>query len=230
MTGRKAEGAAPLANQDSFIEEVNEEVRRDRLYALLRRYGWIAVLLIVILVGGAAWNEWRKASDRAEAEALGNAVVAALETAGPEARRQALAGIETGEDRGAEALVALLLAGADRETGAGAEARAGLERLAGDADLAPLYRDLAALKAVLLSGGELSAEDRISRLQGLALPGAPYRLLALEQIALAEVARGDVEAALGRLREIAADGQVTPGQRRRTAQLMVALGGAPGAI
>lgn len=219
-----------MANQDSFIEEVNEEVRRDRLYTLLRRYGWIAVLLILVLVGGAAWNEWRKASARAEAEALGNAVVAALETADPEARRTALSAVETGQNEGAAALIALLVAGIDRETGGTAEARTGLEALAGDPDLAPLYRDLAALKAVLLAGDELSAEDRIARLQALALPGAPYRLLALEQIALAEVARGDVDEALARLREIATDGQATPSQRRRTAQLMVALGGTPGAI
>ena len=219
-----------MANQDSFIEEVNEEVRRDRLYALLRRYGWIAILLILVLVGGAAWNEWRKASERAQAEALGNAVVAALEAPDADARRSALTGIDTGENSGAAALVALLLAGLDREAGDRAEARAGLEGLAGDASLPPLYRDLAALKIVLLSGDEMSADDRVAQLQALALPGAPYRLLALEQIALAEVARGDVDAALTRLGEIAADGQATPSQRRRTAQLMVALGGSPGAI
>lgn len=219
-----------MANQDSFIEEVNEEVRRDRLYALLRRYGWIAILLILVLVGGAAWNEWRKASERAQAEALGNAVVAALEAPDADARRSALTDIDTAENNGAAALVALLLAGLDREAGDRAEARAGLEGLAGDASLPPLYRDLAALKIVLLSGDEMSADDRIAQLQALALPGAPYRLLALEQIALAEVARGDVDAALTRLGEIAADGQATPSQRRRTAQLMVALGGSPGAI
>ena len=219
-----------MANQDSFIEEVNEEVRRDRLYSLLRRYGWIAVLVILILVGGAAWNEWRKATAQAKAEALGDAVVAALETDDADARRAALAAIDTGENGGADALIALLLAGLDREIGDGARARAGLEALASDPELSPLYRDLASLKAVLLSGDELSPDERVSRLQGLALPGAPYRLLALEQIALAEVARGDVEAALARLSEITADGQATPSQRRRTAQLIVALGGSPGAI
>ena len=36
-----------MSDTDSFIDEVNEEVRRDRLYHLLRRYGWIAALAIV---------------------------------------------------------------------------------------------------------------------------------------------------------------------------------------
>ena len=57
-----------MSNPESFIEEVNEEVRRDRLYGLLRRYGWIAVLAILLIVGGAAYSEYRKAQARAQAE------------------------------------------------------------------------------------------------------------------------------------------------------------------
>ena len=56
-----------MSETDSFIEEVTEEVRRDRLFALFRRYGWIVLVLIVLVVGGAAWNEYRKAQDRAAA-------------------------------------------------------------------------------------------------------------------------------------------------------------------
>ena len=75
-----------MANEDSFINEVTEEVRRDRLFALMRRYGWIAVLLVVIIVGGASWNEWRKASQQAAAEDKGDALIAALQAETPEAR------------------------------------------------------------------------------------------------------------------------------------------------
>ena len=45
-----------MSNPDSFIREVTEEVRRDRLYGYVRRYGWIAALLVLLVVGGAAWN------------------------------------------------------------------------------------------------------------------------------------------------------------------------------
>ena len=45
-----------MSDTDSFIDEVNEEVRRDRFYFMLKRYGWIAVLAVILLVGGAAWN------------------------------------------------------------------------------------------------------------------------------------------------------------------------------
>ncbi len=64
-----------MSDTDSFIDEVNEEVRRDRFYGLLRRYGWIAVVAVVAIVGGAAWNEYSKAQERAQAEALGDAML-----------------------------------------------------------------------------------------------------------------------------------------------------------
>jgi hypothetical protein len=47
-----------MSDTDSFIDEVNEEVRRDRFYFMLKRYGWIAVLAVILLTafpGIATW-------------------------------------------------------------------------------------------------------------------------------------------------------------------------------
>ena len=78
-----------MSDTDSFIDEVNEEVRRDRFYFMLKRYGWIAVLAVILLVGGAAWNEYQKAQARAEAETLGDAMFAALSAEDTAARASA---------------------------------------------------------------------------------------------------------------------------------------------
>jgi len=67
-----------MSNTDSFIEEVTEEVRRDKLFALMRKWGWLVALIIVGLVGGAAYNEWSKARSQAQAQAFGDAVLAGL--------------------------------------------------------------------------------------------------------------------------------------------------------
>jgi len=41
----KASGGAGggMSDTDSFINEVTEEVRRDRLYGMFRRWGWFAL-------------------------------------------------------------------------------------------------------------------------------------------------------------------------------------------
>src|SRR6056297_1640441 len=126
-----------MSESDSFIEEVSEEVRRDRLYGYLRRYGWIGVLAVLLIVGGAAVNEWRKARAEAQAEALGDALLTALETEEAETRQSALAGVAA--EGQAENLVALLLA-ADRlaadDPAAAAEA---LRPVAQDPDVDPVY-------------------------------------------------------------------------------------------
>ena len=36
-----------MSENESFIDEVTEEVRRDKLYLLLKKYGWIGVVAIV---------------------------------------------------------------------------------------------------------------------------------------------------------------------------------------
>ena len=64
-----------MSNPDSFIDEVTEEVRRDRLFRLFRKYGWIGVVIILGLVGGTAWTEWSKTREAARAQAFGDAML-----------------------------------------------------------------------------------------------------------------------------------------------------------
>ncbi|MEM9709080.1 MAG: hypothetical protein AAF871_09830 [Pseudomonadota bacterium] len=209
-------------NPDSFIDEVTEEVRKDRLFKLFVRYGWIAGLVIVAIVGGAAVNEYLKAQARTEAQAFGDAVLTALEAESPEARSEALAAIEGAGTPEAQAVQAMLAA-----EGGSADA---LWAVAENGDLPEIWRDMAVLKAALASSGEMEPSELIARLEPLAVPGAPYRLLALEQIALAELNRGAPEATLDILGDILADADTGQGLRQRAEQLIVALGGDPGAV
>lgn len=212
-----------MSHSDSFIEEVTEDLRRDRLFALMRRYGWIAVLAIVAIVAGAAWNEYRKAAERAEAEALGDALLAARALPGAVARAEALQGLAP-EAAAAGAAVRLMQAAALAEAGESQAALDLLDALAAEPGLAPRWRDLAALRALGLRGANLTPEARLAALEPLSAPGAPYRALALEMRALAEIAAGRRDAALTSLREILASDAATESLRLRARQLLVALG------
>jgi hypothetical protein len=215
-----------VSNSDSFIDEVTEEVRRDRLFTAMRRYGWIGVVAVVALVGGAAWREYDAAQDRARAQDFGSALSTALAAEAPAARAEAVQQV-TAPDAAAAALRDLLAAAELSAAGDEAAAAALLEQTAANGDLAEIYRDIAAFKAVSGAGDALTPEDRRLRLEAMAVPGKPLRLLAEEQLALLDIEAGETEAAISRLQAIQNDAETTAGLRQRASQLIVALGGTP---
>lgn len=210
-----------MSDTDSFIEEVNEELQRDQLAALLKKYGWIAALLVILLVGGAAFNEYRKASARSQSEALGDQILTALEA---EDRATALAQLPD-EEGGVSGIIALIRA-ADTVTGAARDtAIAQLEALSVAGDVDPVYRELATLKLVILQGADAPAQARIERLDAISTPGAPFRILAQEHKALVLAESGQSKEALEVLTQLLDDAEATEGLRQRVTQMIVALGG-----
>ena len=226
MTGGR-QGA--VSNTDSFIDEVTEEVRRDRLYAALRKYGWIGVLAVLLLVGGAAFREWQSARATAAAQAFGDAILTALEADAPEARITALQGVAT-DNPESRAILQMLIAAEQSTAGDDAAATQTLREVAANGDVPEIYRQIANLKALSRAGDTMGADAKRLELEALAVPGSPLRLLAEEQLALLELEAGDGAAAQERLQRILADAEVTAGLRRRVSQLIVALGGSLDAI
>jgi len=216
-----------VSDTDSFIDEVTEEVRRDRLFAALRRHGWIGITAVVLIVGGAAWFEWQKSRARAAAEAFGDAVIAAAGQADGPARLAALDAVPAGGNRAAVA--AFITAGEALAAGSRDDAQARLAAVAADVTVDPAYRQLAELKALIIAGAQMPAADRDAVLERLAAPGQALRPLAMEQQALARLEAGDDEGALALARQILAEPEVTQGLRRRVSQLIILLGGDPAA-
>ncbi|MGB8623566.1 MAG: tetratricopeptide repeat protein [Paracoccaceae bacterium] len=212
-----------MSNPESFIDEVTEEVRRDRLFALFRRYGWIAALLVLLIVGGAAYNEYRKAQDTAAARALGDAMMQALDKNDADARVAALNAIDAKGEAGA--VVALLAAGEEVSADQREAAATQLQAVAGNMELPAVYRQLATLKLVLVQGDNMPADERTAALEPLAEPGQPFRPLALEQLGLVAAEQGDTETAIAHLRDAQQSADATAGLRQRVTQLIVALGG-----
>jgi hypothetical protein len=213
-----------LSQTDSFIDEVTEEVRRDKLFATFRKYGWIAGLAVVLIVGGAAFNEWRKARDQTAAQALGDTVMSALEVQDLEARANALDAIKA-SDEAAKVFLSMLEAAARTEADDRDAALALLDKVAADDGAPKIYRQLAQLKAVILRGSDQDRAARMAVLDDLAVAGSPFRALAMEQKALALFEYGDNGAAIEVLKTILDEPGATPALLQRAQQLIVALGG-----
>lgn len=215
-----------MSDTDSFIEEVTEEVRRDKLYGYVRKYGWVAALLIVIIVGSAAYFEYQRAQAEAEAQALGDAMLEALSQNEDSARAAALSRVNADTPEGS-AVLAFMRAGARAQAGDVDGAVEDLILIETNANVPLVYRQIAAFKSLLVQSDTLDAESRRAGFQALAVPGVPLRLLAEEQIALIEVETGDPEAAISRMRGLLEDAEATAGLQRRALQAIVALGGSP---
>jgi hypothetical protein len=212
-------------DSDSFISEVSEAVRRDKLAATLRRYGWLIAAAVALLVGGAAVNAWYQARERAQAAAAGDAMRAALDDADAAARAEALAEFAAETPRAAVA-ARLAQAGSLEAAGEPEAAAAILAEIAGDGEVPELYRSLAALERVMVLGAAMDTSERQATIEMLVAPGAPFRPLALEQRALMRLEAGDKPGAIADLEAVLTEPGATEALRGRARQLIIAAGGA----
>ena len=215
-----------MSDTDSFIDEVSEEIRREKLFKTFRKYGWIGVALVVIVVGGTGYREYSRAAEKTASETFGSSVLEALQENEPSARVAQLDTI-TAPNASAGAMIAMLQAAelASDKDGAGAAAK--LEAAAVTADLDQMYRDILNFKRLTVAESGIDAGERRMGFEQLATPGNPLRLLAEEQLALLDLAAGDNAAAVNRLSMILEDAELTQGLRQRAGQLMIAMGQDP---
>ena len=208
-----------MSDTDSFIDEVTEEVRRDRLFGYFRRYGWIHAVIIFALVGGTAYNEWSKAQVAQVAQARGDALLDALELEDDAKQAAALSAIAREEG---DTLVAKLLA-----AGVEADQAADLLRsVAADATQPQYIRDLARLK-MASTDGVLTLDEAAAILAELSEPGGVYRNVATELLVAVHLQRGETQAALELLQAHIKDAEASSEQIQRMGELIVALGASP---
>lgn len=198
---------------DSFIQEVTEEVRQDRMFALWKKWGPFVIGAIILIVAGAAYWSWTDAQTRAAAEARGGTFLAA--DPDTSADQVALPGQVDGPAQIVAEFAAAGALAADRQVD---QALTAYRAIAARPDLALEYADLALLRAA-----QLAAD--VEALAPLAQADRPYRLLALELRAALLLEAGDVEAAHADLRAIILDPLATPGSRGRAQAVLQATGG-----
>lgn len=210
-----------MSDTDSFIDEVTDAVRQDQLWAAFKKWGWVGGVVILAIVGGTGWNAWQNEQSQQAARAFGDEVMAAVKD---KDTGTALAKI-TPEGPGRTAILKIMQGDAAVEAGKPEDALKFYDAVSSEQGLPRSITDLAKLKAVIVAGDKMDAGQRSATLQELATPGAPYRLLAMEQQAADTLASGDKAGAISIAQNILQDAGLTPGLQQRATELIVALGG-----
>lgn len=215
-----------VSDTDSFLQEVSEELRRDRLYRNIRKYGWLAILLVVLVVGGATYREYLKSKTETAAQLFGTSIINALGEKNIDDRISKLQKINAPGDN-AKVVIAMLLSAELNGSESPALEKSSLSTITEGSSIDAHYRELLNFKILLGSAETLSLEERATAFEALSKPGNPFRLLAEEQLALIELEQGYIDNAVEKISQILLDAELTAGLRNRATQMMIALGKDP---
>jgi hypothetical protein len=212
---------------ETFVKEVDEELRRERLNQFVSRYGWAIVAAIILLLGSVGGYLWWQARSAAQAEAQGESLLNALDTMESGNRNAAAATFNTLAESDVEGYrVAALFARANNQVAANQipAAIATLRGIADNQDFAEPYRQAALVRQTSLEFDGLQPQVVIQRLGPLARPNLAWFGTAGEMVGIAHLKMrrpdlaGPLFAAIGR------DVNVPPSIRTRAIQMAGSLG------
>jgi hypothetical protein len=214
-----------------LIQEIEEDLRRERALKLWKEYGKYAVAAAVVVVGAAAgfvaWREYENRQAMAESNRFFEALAQA-QSGDTQSAQLALARIGR-EGRPGFALLARLEDAALKGTADRAAAIADFRAIAADARAPQEIRTLADVMAALNAVDSANREDVERGLAALSGADSQWRHLALEIMAAAALRGGDAARARELYTRISGDQTASPGARARAAEMIQALGGpAPG--
>ena len=215
--------ALPPTNstEDSFIREVDEELRRDRLSGFWKSYGrWVLaaiVLGLAALAGWLVWQDQRAKQSAAESEILDEALRKASEG------NAALAKLKASSNDGYRATALLTEAALliQKQNLDGAAKIYG--EVAKDEAIAQPWRDLALVRQTAVQYDRLAPDEVIARLSPLAVRDNPWFGSAGEMVAIAYLKKQRVQPAAKLFADIAADPKVPESIRGRAKNMSASL-------
>lgn len=215
-------------SESELFREVQEEVRKEQYQRLAKRFAPVAIGLVVAIalaVGGwFGWQAWRDSRANDDARAYVGAVGMLRDGKTTEAA-DALAQLAGDASAGYRVLALLQRAAALEAEGYNAAAVESYRQVAADPAAQPQLRDVARLRAALVSLA--TGEDLATIRQDLApllADGNPFRPLAAEVEALALLEAGDRAAAVAAYKALADDEAAPQGVRSRAKEALLALG------
>jgi len=200
-----------------IFNEVDEEVRRERLHRLWERYSLLiiaAAVLIVAAVGGWRGYQWLAAKKAAEAGTRFESAVA-LSDQGKHAEAEAAFAKVAAEAPAGYRALARLRAAAEVAAGDPKQAVKAYDEIAADGSLGQTLQDLAAVRAGMLLVDTAPLSEMRQHLEPLTEPGRTFRHTARELLALSAWRNHDATTAKHFIDMITNDAETPAGTRAR---------------
>jgi hypothetical protein len=212
-----------------IFQEVDEEVRRERLKKLWERHGYLLIAICVLIVAGVAgwrgYEYWQAKKAGQSAVAFEQAV--SLAEAGKHKEADAAFAQVASDGAAGYRVLARLREAAELAQTDKKRAVAAYDALAADKNAGQVIQDLAAVRAGLLLVDTTSYSDMLKRLEPLTMAGRSFRFTARELLALSAWKAGDA-AATRKWTELLITDPETPAQTRSRAQILSELVAANG--
>jgi hypothetical protein len=212
-------------SDESLFREVDEEVRRQKLQELWRRWGNLVVAIsfavIAVVAGYKGWQYWELKQSEQAARKYFAAVALADQGKAEEAVKQ-FADLATGGHRGYGLLARMSMAAQLAAAGKADEAVKIYDAISSNTAVEPNLRNAARIRAALLLVDTASGEEIARRVGDLNRPDNVWRNEAREILALSAYRAKNFAEADRLLNEILADREAPPNLRQR-AQVMISL-------
>ncbi|MEA3002667.1 MAG: hypothetical protein QOH81_1455 [Sphingomonadales bacterium] len=216
----------PIDNE-TFYREVDEELRRDQMLGLWKRFGKLiiaGIILFIAAIGGIIW--WMNQREL-KSGSRGETLISAFEDISAGDKSAARSKLDQLAKSGVDGYrAAALLTQADMASDARqpAQAVALFKQVADDSSLAQPYRDAALVRMTALQLDQLPPQQVVDRLKPLAVPGAPWFGSAGEMVASAYLKLNRPQEAGRLFAAVAKDKKVPDSIRSRAMQMAGSLG------
>jgi hypothetical protein len=209
-----------------IFREIDEELRRENLSQLWKKYGnYVIGLAVLIVIATAAVVGWRTYQDK-QREAQGGEYAAALDLArqGKDGdAAAAFASLAQKADAGRAVLARFEEAASKVNSGDVPGAITVYDRLASDNSVDGAFRNAAILLSARYTLDKGDPQTAIAKLQQLTVPTNAWHGLALELTALAELKSGDKTKAQKDFDSLGKDATAPQAVRQRAAAMAEAL-------
>ncbi len=221
--------ASQPPENEAFLREVDDELRRDQLAGFWKTYGRPLIGgVIALLAAWAAWIWWDNRQTEAaglDGEKMADAVKA-LESNDTATATTNLAALKTSKFDGYRVSAKLAEAALALQKDDTKKAVSTYREIASDAGVAEPWRQLALVRQTAAEFDTMKPEAVIAQLKPLAVKGNPWFGSAGEMTAIAWIKAGKPDLAARIFSEMAKDAQVPETIRSRAVQMAGVLGSA----